>query len=113
MSTVTPLKPQSAKPTDAEVAELKKKWGDVLYLRVADAAIIVRQFTEAEWDRFQLAVERNQAVNATKDLLSVCTVWSSEPLDAIVSRRPAYGKKFAMSLIEWAGAGDQLEKKEL
>jgi hypothetical protein len=102
-------------PSAEELTQLKAKWGDVLYLRIADTAVVVRGFNEAEWDRFQGAVERGGAnsVRATKDLLAGCVVWSSEPLDTILSRRPAYGKKYAMGLIEWAGAGDDLEKKEL
>lgn len=115
-SNVTPLpmvpKPKP-KPTDEELAALKAKYPEVLYLNIADTAVVVRGFTEVEWDRFQGGIERGTAVTATKDLLSVCVVWSSEPLEHILAKRPAYGKKYAMGLIDWAGAGDQLEKKEL
>ena len=102
-------------PSADELAALMTKHGEVLYLRIGDSAIVVRSFTEMEWDRFQSAIERggSNSVRATKDLLAGCVVWSTEPLDAIISRRPAYGKKFAMGLIEWAGSGDELEKKEL
>lgn len=108
---VPPARP--VKPTDEQLSSLKAQWGNVFYMRVADCAVVVRQFNEAEWDRFQGGIERGTAVVSTKDLLAGCVVWSSEPLEGILARRPAYGKKFTMGLIEWAGSGDQIEKKEL
>lgn len=112
---ISPVAPPERlpKPTDEELAKLKGQWGDVLYLRIDKAAVLVRRFNEPEWDRFQTSVDRGQSTIAAKDLLAACVVWGSEPLELILAKRPAYGKKFFMGLVEWAGSGDQLEKKEM
>jgi hypothetical protein len=112
--------PPRLEPTPEELAQLKEKWGDVLRMQLGDSAIVVRRFNEVEWDRFQSAAERSavgqqgaDVVRATKDLLAACVVWQSEPLDLVYARRPTYGKRYAMGLIDWAGAGDELKKNEL
>lgn len=104
--------PPDTKPEQDELARLKAKWGDIFHMRIGGYGIVVRHFNEAEWDRFQGKAEKGDP-RSLKDLLAACVVWSNVPFEDIISKRPAYGKKFGMGLIEWAGRGDELEKNEL